>query len=618
MSVAKVNLQRRVSDCDTCILLLQQHVCFLHLISNLLTSQYIPSIKHVTLFLVLDQAPGNYEKEPRDTTPGIPRLVRPLDVVAPKEVGKATKEVPPPFVAPDKWLELVCQDIQTNLDAIDNSEERVRPMALVRCSRGGKTRTLYEIASSFKRDQKEVAVIFVTFNDFSPVQAWEQADPRAALCRRIAFAAMKGRDFENSLDQYKDFASAQVTPDEITTWLNGTSCLLLIDELNLLVALTENKNEAARNLSDMLKLMFLKPRGVYFVFSSRVVSTTHELSAYLEPSCERKLDVRQLPLIPSITVAKRDLKFPKLDARQALFYGLVPALILEGKSVAPEAHEAIQTWIRAGIDNKKVLSLLTTFIDGDSNCVPQCLLQMMDTFQDATEQRLVRWIPYHMIAVLLGIQQHVEGDLQSHLLTIVDLFKVFKGSKEGSGDGWDALFVIVLLVRVLTRGFNNLINLKKITTSDFRVTYNEPFVHRRLLLAKVIKINDFLKGVPKDVPKGGQISIYYPENDQFEMYDVIVVVWNKAGHRESMIGYQLRERRAIPSKMPRGEFTSSFVIRGKVDRGTNKKKGWTVPWTKKKNEWTVPSTDEITSFFGISGGQWTPEKWNALYKGKGW
>jgi alkyl hydroperoxide reductase subunit AhpC len=115
----------------------------------------------------------------------------------------------------------------------------------------GNTRALYEIANFFKREQSEqesnkVAVIFVTFNDFSPVLEWEQADPRAALCRRIAFAAMKGRDYDHSLNQYKVFATAQGPHEEIVNWLKSTRCLFLIDELNLLEALSENRKEAAR------------------------------------------------------------------------------------------------------------------------------------------------------------------------------------------------------------------------------------------------------------------------------------------------------------------------------------------------------------------------------------
>ncbi len=63
-------------------------------------------------------------------------------------------------------------------------------MALVRCSRGGKTRALEEIAHSLRRKRPEISVVFVSFNDDSVIKDWEHADPVAALCRRIAFAAL--------------------------------------------------------------------------------------------------------------------------------------------------------------------------------------------------------------------------------------------------------------------------------------------------------------------------------------------------------------------------------------------------------------------------------------------
>ena len=206
-------------------------------------------------------------------------------------------------------------------------------------------------------------------------------------------------------------------------------------ELNLLEALSENRKEAARKLSDVLKNTFLKPHGCYFVFSSHLVSTTYELSAYMDSFSQRNLAVHKLPLIPSLKVAEVLLHFPKLNAQQALFYGLIPALIYEagrGETVSPNAIVAMQPWINAGIDTEEVLALLTSFIDGKSTNVPRCLSQLMDTFHDARE-RLVRWIPYHMVAVLddLQRQKHVDGDLRRHLGSIVNLDSRDRGSVRG-------------------------------------------------------------------------------------------------------------------------------------------------------------------------------------------
>jgi hypothetical protein len=106
-------------------------------------------------------------------------------------------------------------EIMAQLESSDDPE-RIPPMAVVRCSRGGKTRALYEIANTMKNDKNEdimeaakdhwggpVAVIYVTFNDNSSVETWEQLDPLQALLQRIAFVASRERnDDEIKLEAY--------------------------------------------------------------------------------------------------------------------------------------------------------------------------------------------------------------------------------------------------------------------------------------------------------------------------------------------------------------------------------------------------------------------------------
>jgi hypothetical protein len=77
----------------------------------------------------------------------------------------------------------------------------------------------------------------------------------------------------------------------------------------------------------------------------------------MDSASQRKLEVRKLPLISSVKVAEVLLRFPKLNAWQALFYGLIPALIYEARereAISSKAEEAIKTWIDAGIDTEEV------------------------------------------------------------------------------------------------------------------------------------------------------------------------------------------------------------------------------------------------------------------------
>ena len=62
-------------------------------------------------------------------------------------------------------------------DDDDEGFHRVPPMALVRCSRGGKTRALTEIAKQIVDKQIADCVIFVTLNDWSSISPAEQSNP---------------------------------------------------------------------------------------------------------------------------------------------------------------------------------------------------------------------------------------------------------------------------------------------------------------------------------------------------------------------------------------------------------------------------------------------------------
>ena len=75
-------------------------------------------------------------------------------VKSPRAVFIPEKPVKPEFVCGENFLFETKSEIQNRLDEMDNvhGEVRVPPMAVVRCSRGGKTRALYEIAYIYYDD----------------------------------------------------------------------------------------------------------------------------------------------------------------------------------------------------------------------------------------------------------------------------------------------------------------------------------------------------------------------------------------------------------------------------------------------------------------------------------
>ena len=164
-----------------------------------------------------------------------------------------------------------------------------------------------------------------------------------ALCRRIALAAIHERDYSNTI-QYKELlAKCRVEPESICEWLAGKKCLLLIDEINNIKGFKEKQSgrdpESPESVfADFLRDNFLRTPGRYFVFTSHLVSTSLALKVYLDNNSERKVELRQLPLIPSVRAAATSFNWFDLNARQALYFGLVPALIYTfHKKKAPSA-----------------------------------------------------------------------------------------------------------------------------------------------------------------------------------------------------------------------------------------------------------------------------------------
>ena len=186
-------------------------------------------------------------------------LVKPRDVPIP-----VCEE--PVFLSGEEW-ESVEFEIQHHLLCSDEEEgakrdafKRVPPMALVRCSRGGKTRALYEIAKICKEKIKVDSVIYVSFNDSTSLGEWEQQNPLQALCVRIAFAALRQSDpYRTKSEQFGQFLSRDfvVGPQQLLEWLGNSSAVLLVDELNNLRMLTEKQSSEASAFGLFLKHHFL-------------------------------------------------------------------------------------------------------------------------------------------------------------------------------------------------------------------------------------------------------------------------------------------------------------------------------------------------------------------------
>ena len=182
---------------------------------------------------------------------------------------------PPPFLCRNEWFNGILNTIDAFLPCREvDQNSRIPPLAISRCSRGGKTRALHEIALAVQRRTKNtvnpdfpVNVLFVSFNgNISPVK--EEETPLSALTRRIAFALSDVEKVAENFD--KMFRPLEVTEEQVCEWLKDRNWLLLIDELNNFDLRSNQESLRAENarFGVFLKRHFLVEEGRYFVFST--------------------------------------------------------------------------------------------------------------------------------------------------------------------------------------------------------------------------------------------------------------------------------------------------------------------------------------------------------------
>eukprot|EP00977_Amphora_coffeiformis_P026145 scaffold24220_cov149-Amphora_coffeaeformis.AAC.1 len=190
-------------------------------------------------------------------------LWQPLEVIPPKII---TSE----FVCSEYWLSDVELEIIACLQRSDTAtdqqdDDRIPPKALMRCSWGGKKRTLYAIANRMKGYNKvihaEVTCLYVSFNDSSSLQYWEQENPLQALLRCIAFRALSPDAIQNTSAGARFFAFLKDKPiweeELFVQWLANTPCVLLIDEINNLDKVGEPNSVEASKFGQFIKNHFL-------------------------------------------------------------------------------------------------------------------------------------------------------------------------------------------------------------------------------------------------------------------------------------------------------------------------------------------------------------------------
>jgi hypothetical protein len=252
-------------------------------------------------------------------------------LVAPNKIPLTIRRGPrePEFIHQKDWLKSSVSTVVTNLDSADDVlVVRVPPMVLASFSRSGKTRCMKEVGCEANGMDATIRVIFVSFNDWSPISDEDHNDPLQALCLRIAFVcSTERRKDEDKRVAYDDFCAKKyfIKPKELLSWAKGCRLLLIVDELNLL-----RFENGGTEFANFIRNNFLAPKGRYFMFSSHKITTASKFQNLIDGSAAssgRDVIFQSLPVIDDLFKAKQHLSRRLDGAVHAVYYGLTPGLI---------------------------------------------------------------------------------------------------------------------------------------------------------------------------------------------------------------------------------------------------------------------------------------------------
>jgi hypothetical protein len=157
----------------------------------------------------------------------------------------------PPFLTKG-WIKKRVNEIYAEFVRKDHPAGLYRkpPMAVVRCSRGGKSRALIELALRIK-SRCDITAFRICFNDLTALTDVEQDDLIGAVCRRIAFAARKDTNIT-----FAQFLKFSVTEKLIEAWLGDKPLVLLLDEINLAREIHAEGSKVGKDFAIFLKEHF--------------------------------------------------------------------------------------------------------------------------------------------------------------------------------------------------------------------------------------------------------------------------------------------------------------------------------------------------------------------------
>ena len=153
------------------------------------------------------------------------------------------------------------------------------------------------------------------------------------------------------------------------------------------------------------------------------------------------MQVETLPLIQDLSGARKNLNITDLTPRMALYFGLIPALLVTTLTVeglsdnAQIAGRTARACRGITLDFDLLQRVLESFFSGKP------LGTKLDVLLDNGDGKNY-WIPCYLMELLGNLASAIKGYFGLSQRQVVEDAKSWSTSKEESGDGWESLFCL--------------------------------------------------------------------------------------------------------------------------------------------------------------------------------
>jgi len=555
-----------------------------------------------------------------------------------------------PFIGKD-WLETTCDDFVLRMKAADDDSRiddgRIRPGAVIGCSRSGKSRALRELGETLR--VREADVIYVSFNDATFLRKVELRTAKAlqSFLARVAFAIATDevrQEISKPSTPLHDASGSlriTITQEVFLDWLGHNACVVLIDEINNCVdPLEGDPQDGSEILIEFLRTHFAGVRGRYYAVTTHRSSTVAIEELFKFPTT-RTIRPFPLPTVETIDDLKRLLGAGIVPRFHEAWYGGSPGLIVSDLDGSLEARwqRAWRAWSKKETDLRlRVFDIILQdlFEPGKSE-EELASLSWLEQFTrvlspPGSQTPPTRCWPPVSLSFVLGkslLSLPPSAD-RSIVQSAKDMIDSLNAQKLRSGRCWEVAVMSSVFCRVAylrsTAAPSILADLKvevagkkaqsilpdgvvKILESDQRPqSSEEPLLHLEVVETRKVEVDDALDEMRTFKPrKTPALCLVDTIHDSHELYDAYLVFYPKvevASAQDAMedesnmeaVGLQMKAGKALPDKPPHRDVQKSFHLRGAdIDPGISAatRSGWIVVSEARRNRILTPSFSQL-------------------------